>query len=64
MVLCFSLQGYTVDQTVEGEMDKLCYFAGQTVGMIRELRPAGDVVRDLVESSRRLIKEELLAFVS
>ncbi|GAQ90113.1 hypothetical protein KFL_006020020 [Klebsormidium nitens] len=56
-------QGYTVDQTVEGEMDKLCYFAGQSVGMINELKPAGDIVRELVDGARRLIHGELLAFV-
>lgn len=45
-------------------MDKMCYFAGQSVGMIKDLKPAGDIVRELVDGARRLIHEELLALVS
>lgn len=53
-----------MDQTVEGDMDKMCFFAGQSVGMIKEVKPAGDIVRELVDSARKLIHEELLALVS
>jgi NAD(P)H-dependent flavin oxidoreductase YrpB (nitropropane dioxygenase family) len=37
--------------------------AGQGVGLIHEIKPAGQIVRELVEEARQIIAERLLGMV-
>jgi len=37
---------------VEGDIDAMALYAGQSVGLIEEIRPAGDVVSELVTETR------------
>jgi hypothetical protein len=37
--------------------------AGQGVGLVREIKPAGQIVHELVEEARRIIAQRLLGLV-
>lgn len=43
----------------EGEVEAMALYAGQSVGAIREIRPAGEIVRGLVEEAERIIRARL-----
>jgi hypothetical protein len=38
--------------------------AGQAVGLVREVKPAGQIVRELVEEARRIISQRLVGLVA
>jgi NAD(P)H-dependent flavin oxidoreductase YrpB (nitropropane dioxygenase family) len=38
--------------------------AGQSVGLVREVKPAGQIVRDLVEEARQIISRRLVGLVA
>jgi nitronate monooxygenase len=38
-----------------GEIDSMAMLAGQTVGLVHEIKPAAEIVRELVEGARRII---------
>jgi nitronate monooxygenase len=42
-------------QGMDGEIEAMAMYAGQSVGVIRDLRPAGDIVTDLVAEARRAL---------
>ncbi|MFO8010717.1 MAG: nitronate monooxygenase [Dehalococcoidia bacterium] len=64
-VLPFPIQVLAASELIQymsEEDDTLKYywtFAGQGCGLIRELRPAGDVLRSMVEEATRILEEEL-----
>ena len=43
-----------------GDIESLALLAGQSVGLIHEIRPAADIVRELVDGAERLIRELLV----
>lgn len=43
----------------EGEIEAMPLYAGQAVGGIRAIRPAGEIVRELVEEAERVIRARL-----
>lgn len=42
-----------------GDIESMDLLAGQGVGLVREIKPAGEIVRELVEETRRIISQEL-----
>jgi hypothetical protein len=38
--------------------------AGQAVGLVREVKPAGQIVHELVEEARRIISQRLVGLVA
>jgi hypothetical protein len=40
-----------------GAVDAMALYAGQSVGAVREVCPAGDVVRELADGAERLLAE-------
>lgn len=43
----------------EGEIEAMPLYAGQSVGAIRAIRPAGEIVRELVDEAERIIRTRL-----
>ena len=45
-------QSYTPGADFEGDIDALSLFAGQSVGLVSEIKPAGDIVREIVAQAQ------------
>ncbi|KAK8665425.1 hypothetical protein V6N13_005593 [Hibiscus sabdariffa] len=43
--------------TTTGEIENMALYAGESVGLIKEILPAGEVVKRLVEGAQRLIQQ-------
>jgi NAD(P)H-dependent flavin oxidoreductase YrpB (nitropropane dioxygenase family) len=41
---------------VEGDIDALSLWAGQGVGLVSKVQPAGDIVREIVEEARLVLR--------
>ncbi|KAL9272793.1 putative nitronate monooxygenase [Drosera capensis] len=50
--------GTVPNKTAEGEIESMVMYAGQGVGLIREILPAAEVVKRLVEGAQLLIEEK------
>jgi NAD(P)H-dependent flavin oxidoreductase YrpB (nitropropane dioxygenase family) len=46
-----------------GDIDAMALLAGQDVGLVREIKPAGQIVHELVEEARQIIAQRLLGLV-
>ena len=46
-----------------GDIDAMDLLAGQGVGLVREIKPAGQIVHELVEEARQIIAQRLLGLV-
>jgi NAD(P)H-dependent flavin oxidoreductase YrpB (nitropropane dioxygenase family) len=46
-----------------GDIDSMALLAGQSVGLVREIKPAGQIVHELVEQARQIIAQRLLGLV-
>ena len=46
-----------------GDIDSMALLAGQDVGLVREIKPAGRIVRELVEEARQIIARRLVGLV-
>ncbi|HZR80185.1 MAG TPA: nitronate monooxygenase family protein [Candidatus Binatia bacterium] len=44
-----------------GDLEAMGMLAGQSAGLVRDVRPAGEIVRDLAAGAERIIARELLA---
>lgn len=53
--------GFPPSVDASGEIEAMDFLAGQGVGLIEEIRPAGEVIRELVDGARRIIGERLAA---
>jgi NAD(P)H-dependent flavin oxidoreductase YrpB (nitropropane dioxygenase family) len=42
-----------------GDIDSMALLAGQDVGLVREIKPAGQIVHELVEEARQIIVQRL-----
>ena len=38
-----------------GDIDSMDLLAGQSVGLVREIKPAGEIVRELVNETQEII---------
>jgi nitronate monooxygenase len=45
-------QCYTPETDAEGDIDALSLWAGQSVGLVSEIKPAGDIVREIVAQAQ------------
>jgi len=43
---------YTPGMDAEGDIDALSLWAGQSVGLLSEIKPAGDIVREIVAQAQ------------
>jgi NAD(P)H-dependent flavin oxidoreductase YrpB (nitropropane dioxygenase family) len=50
-------QTYTPGTDVEGDIDALSLWAGQSVGLVSEVKPAGDIVREIVEQAQSTLSK-------
>ena len=50
--------------SVTGDIDSMALLAGQTVGLVNEIKPAATVVRELADGASRLIEKCLGSLVS
>jgi NAD(P)H-dependent flavin oxidoreductase YrpB (nitropropane dioxygenase family) len=46
-----------------GDIDSMALLAGQSVGLVHEIKPAGQIVHELVEEARQIIAQRLLGLV-
>ena len=46
-----------------GDIDSMSLLAGQGVGLVREVKPAGEIVHELVEEGRQIISQRLVGLV-
>ena len=46
-----------------GDIDAMGLLAGQGVGLVREIKPADQLVHELVEEARQIITQRLLGLV-
>ena len=51
--------GFPPSAEASGEIEAMALYAGQGVGLVSEVRPAGAIVRELAEGARRIIAERL-----
>lgn len=47
--------GTVPNMTTTGDLESMAMYAGQSVGLIKEILPAGEVVKNLVEEAQLLI---------
>lgn len=50
-------QSYTPGADAEGDIDALSLWAGQGVGLVSKLQPAGDIVREIAEEGRLILRQ-------
>jgi NAD(P)H-dependent flavin oxidoreductase YrpB (nitropropane dioxygenase family) len=50
-------QSYTPGVDVEGDIDALSLWAGQSVGLVSKLQPAGEIVREIAEEARLILRQ-------
>jgi len=51
--------GFPPGADATGDIESMGLLAGQSVGPVREVKPAADVVRELVEGARQIIEGRL-----
>jgi len=51
--------GTVPNMTTTGDLESMVMFAGEGVGLIKEILPAGEVVKQLVEGAQLIIKQNL-----
>jgi NAD(P)H-dependent flavin oxidoreductase YrpB (nitropropane dioxygenase family) len=47
-----------------GDIDSMGLLAGQSVGLVRDIKPAAEIVKELVDGARRIIEDSLSGLVS
>ena len=52
--------GTVPNKSTTGEIESMAMYAGQAVGLIKEILPAGEVVKRLVEGAQFLIQNKLV----
>src|SRR5262249_29035529 len=52
--------GFPPNGDASGDIDSMDLLAGQGVGLVREIKPAGQIVHELVEEARQIIAPRLL----
>src|SRR5215475_5284318 len=47
--------GFPPNYDATGDIDSMALLAGEGVGLVRDVKPAGQLVRELVEEARQII---------
>jgi nitronate monooxygenase len=55
--------GFPPNSDASGDIDSMDLLAGQSVGLVREIKPAGQIVRELVDEAREIISQRLAGLV-
>jgi NAD(P)H-dependent flavin oxidoreductase YrpB (nitropropane dioxygenase family) len=55
--------GFPPNGEASGDIDSMDLLAGQGVGLVREIKPAGQLVHELVEEARQIISRRLVGLV-
>lgn len=50
-------QSYTPGADAEGDIDALSLWAGQSVGLVSQVKPAGDIVREIVAEAQTVLQK-------
>ena len=50
-------QSYTPGADAEGDIDALSLWSGQSVGLVSEIKPAGDIVREIVAQAQSTLRK-------
>jgi enoyl-[acyl-carrier protein] reductase II len=48
----------------QGDFDEMCLAAGESAGLTKNIKPAGDIVHEMMDEAQRVIEGRLLSFVS
>ena len=56
--------GFPPNRDASGDLDAMDLLAGQGVGLVREIKGAGDIVRDLVQQATEIIDNRLRTYTS
>src|SRR5262245_44868708 len=56
--------GFPPNADASGDIDSMDLLAGQSVGLVREVVPAGQIVRELVEEAHQIISQRLAGLVA
>ena len=51
--------GFPPNSDASGDIDSMDLLAGQSAGLIREVKPAGEIVSELVDEAQRIISQRL-----
>jgi hypothetical protein len=51
--------GFPPNRDASGDIESMDLLAGQDVGLVGEIRPAGQIVPDLVEGARQIVLQRL-----
>jgi len=51
--------GYTPSVETTGDIESMALYAGQGVGLIHEIKPAAEIVRELVVGAQRILRDQL-----
>jgi NAD(P)H-dependent flavin oxidoreductase YrpB (nitropropane dioxygenase family) len=51
--------GFPPSKDATGDLESMGFYAGQGVGLVREIKPAAEIVRELVEGAEKIIRERL-----
>jgi NAD(P)H-dependent flavin oxidoreductase YrpB (nitropropane dioxygenase family) len=47
-----------------GDFEEMCLAAGESAGLVHEIKPAGQIVREIMEEAERVIADRLVSLVS
>jgi enoyl-[acyl-carrier protein] reductase II len=47
--------GFPPTPDASGDLEAMDYLAGQCVGLVKEIKPAAEVVRELLEGARHIV---------
>jgi NAD(P)H-dependent flavin oxidoreductase YrpB (nitropropane dioxygenase family) len=56
--------GFPPSTDASGDLDSMALYAGQSAGLVREIKPAAEIVHELVEGAGQIIKQRLTRFLS
>lgn len=56
--------GFPPNSDASGDIESMNLAAGQSVGLVREVKPAGQIVHELVEEARQIISQRLAGLVA
>ena len=52
--------GFPPNCDASGDIESMDLLAGQSVGLVGQIKPAGEIVHELVEGARRIITQRFL----
>lgn len=52
--------GFAPSRDARGDLEAMNFLAGQSAGLVHDIRPAATIVRELVAEAERFIRERLV----